>query len=274
MRLTHPVLAFFGLTFLISGAAAAPLIASLHGFLPVAVPPFLGLAAAVGPGIAALAITIREDGWPGAWRLLGSALRWRVGLAWYLVALLFAPIMLAVSFALNAWLGAPFPSLANRLPGLLPLFLMLTLQTGFGEELGWRGFAQRRLQATLSPLRAALLVGIVWSLWHLPLFLIPGSMQWQLWRAGGMLAAVGGYAVYLLFTAVLYALLMNASGSVLMPMLLHGSTNATAWLFSLNEVEEQGVRPMLLFTTLQAVLVTAWLFAGRTLTTSRRLTSA
>lgn len=274
MRLAHPVFAFFGLTFLISGAAAVPLIASLHGLLPVAVPPFLGLVAAVGPGIAALAITILEDGQAGARLLLGSALRWRVGIAWYLVALLFAPIALAASFALNTWLGAPFPSLTNRLPALLPLFLILTLQTGFGEELGWRGFAQRRLQATLSPLRAALVVGTVWSLWHLPLFLIPGSMQWQLWRAGGVFAAICGYTVYLLFTAVLYALLMNASGSLLIPMLLHGSTNAAAWLFSLNEIEEQGVRPMLLFTTLQAALVIAWLFAGRTLATSRRLTSA
>lgn len=274
MRLAHPVLSFFGLTFLISGAAAAPLIASLYGLLPVAVPPFLGLVAAVGPGMAALAVTILEDGWPGARRLLGSAVRWRVGIVWYLVALLFAPILLAASFALNAWLGAPFPPLAHRLPGLLPLFLILTLQTGFGEELGWRGFAQRRLQATLTPLRAALLVGIIWSLWHLPLFLIPGSMQWQLWRAGGLPAAVGGYSAYLLFTAVLYALVMNASGSVLMPMLLHGSTNATAWLFSLNEVEQQGVRPMLLLTTLQAALVIGWLCAGRALPTSRRLTSA
>ncbi len=60
MPLTHSVLAFFGLTFLISGAAAAPLIALLHGLLPDAVPPFFGLVAAVDPGIAALVITIRE----------------------------------------------------------------------------------------------------------------------------------------------------------------------------------------------------------------------
>src|SRR5574341_1019434 len=105
MRLTHPVLAYFGLTFLISAAAAAPLIASLHGLLPLKVPPFFGFIAALGPGIASIAITLSEHGPLGAWRFLASNLRWRVGTVWYLVAVLFAPILLAASFTLNAWLG-------------------------------------------------------------------------------------------------------------------------------------------------------------------------
>lgn len=274
MRLGHPVLVFFGVTFLVSGAAAAPLIASQQGLLPMTVPPFLGLVAAVGPGLAAVATAILEGGRAAAGSLLRSALQWRVGIGWYLAVLLFAPVVLAATFVLNAWLGAPFPSVAQRLPDLLPLFVFLTLQTGFGEELGWRGFAQRRLQATLGPVRAALVVGIVWSVWHLPLFLIPGSMQWQLSRLGGTLAAVGGYSTYLLLTAILYTLVMNASGSLLMPMLLHGSTNAMAWLFSLNEVQRQGIRPMLLLTVLQGAVVIAWLLAGPALNTSRRPTSA
>ena len=274
MRLSHPVLVFCGLTFLVSGAAAAPLIASLQGLLPFPVPPFLGLVAAVGPGLAAVATAILEDGRSGAWSFIRSTLQWRVGIGWYLAVLLFAPVVLATTFALNAWLGVPFPSVAQRLPELLPLFLFLTLQTGVGEELGWRGFAQRRLQATLGPVRAALVVGLVWSVWHLPLFLIPGSMQWQLARVGGTLAAVGGYSIYLLLTAILYALVMNASGSVLMPMLLHGSTNAMAWLFSLNEVQRQGIRPMLLLTVLEGAVVMAWLLVGAALNSSRRLTSA
>ena len=263
MRLAHPVLTCFGLTFLISGAAAGPLIASEHGLLPVALPPFLGLLAASGPGLAALATVSLERGRDGAWRLLSSLLEWRVAPGWYVAVLLFAPLALLAVFSLNTWLGAPFPRVAQRLAEFLPLLLVLTLQTGLGEELAWRGFAQRRLQERFGPLRAALLVGTVWSAWHLPLFLLPGSMQSQLWRVSGALAAVGGYSLYLLLTAVFYALVMNASGSVLMPALLHGSTNATAWLFSLNAVERQGVRPMLLLTALEGVVVVAWLLIAR-----------
>jgi membrane protease YdiL (CAAX protease family) len=222
----------------------------------------LGLLAAVGPGLAAVMTAGIAEGRSGVTRLLSSAIVWRVRVVWYLAALLFAPALLAATFALNAWLGAPFPGVVQKLPGFFPLLLLLTLQTGLGEELGWRGFAQRRLQPQWGLLRAALVVGAVWSAWHLPLFAIPGSMHWQLLRAAGALTAVGGYSLYLVFTAVLYALVMHASGSLLMPILMHGSTNATAWLFSLNEVAIQGVRPMLLLTALHGAVVLVWLLAG------------
>ncbi len=262
-QLTHPVLVFFAFTFAISGILAGPLIASLHGLLPVRLPPVLALLASIGPGLAAVATVALEEGHSGLRGLLNAALHWRVRLVWYLVALLFAPLALTVTFAVNTWLGAPFPSLVERWLHLPLLFLMVTVQTGFGEELGWRGFAQQRLQKDRGPLQAALVVGLAWSAWHLALFVIPGSMQWQLSRAAGALPAVAGYSAHLLLTAVLYAIVMNASGSVLMPILLHGSTNATAWLFSLNDIATQGVRPMVLLTLLEGTVVVAWLLAQR-----------
>ncbi|MEW5984066.1 MAG: CPBP family intramembrane glutamic endopeptidase [Acidobacteriota bacterium] len=263
MQTRQPVGIFFGLTFLISGFAVAPLIAAQYGLAPFPVPPLLGLAAAIGPGIAAVTTVLLEGGRPAVWRLLRSALQWRVPFRWYAGVLLFAPLLLAATYALHAWLGAPLPSVSSRLPQVLPVFLFLMLQTGFGEELGWRGVAQPRLQTTLGLVRAALVVGVVWSFWHLPLFLIRDSMQWQLVRVAGAAAAVGGYSVYLVVTAILFALVMNASGSLLMPMILHGAINATAWLSMLNEVERQGLRPLLLLTVLEAVIVVAWLLGRR-----------
>jgi hypothetical protein len=68
---------------------------------------------------------------------------------------------------------------------------------------------------------------------------------------------------------------MNTSGSVLMPILLHGSTNATAWLFSLNDIATQGVAPMLLLTGLEGAVILVWLLAERLMRGSlRRLTTA
>src|SRR5689334_24183747 len=40
-----------------------------------------------------------------------------------------------------------------------------------GEEVGWRGFLQPRMLKRYPPLAASLMIGVIWSLWHLPLYL-------------------------------------------------------------------------------------------------------
>jgi membrane protease YdiL (CAAX protease family) len=62
---------------------------------------------------------------------------------------------------------------------VLPLFFMVTVVLsplingvfGFGEELGWRGYLLPKLMV-LGKLKAYVLLGVVWGLWHLPLILI------------------------------------------------------------------------------------------------------
>ena len=46
-----------------------------------------------------------------------------------------------------------------------------------GEEIGWRGYAQPALERDRSPLAAALILGVLWGLWHLPTFVLPGLPQ-------------------------------------------------------------------------------------------------
>lgn len=62
---------------------------------------------------------------------------------------------------------------------MMPLFFLQILFFGgaLGEEFGWRGFAQPRLQRLLNPIMTSLILGSIWSLWHLPLFFIVGTVQ-------------------------------------------------------------------------------------------------
>ncbi len=78
-----------------------------------------------------------------------------------------------------------------------------TLFLGGLEEPGWRGFAQPHLQRRLTPVRATLLVGVVWGLWHLPI------------EPLAILVTVP--------LSFLYAWLLNRTGSVLLCILLHAS---------------------------------------------------
>lgn len=88
---------------------------------------------------------------------------------------------------------------------------------GFGEEVGWRGFALPRLQARRSALAAALIVGVVWALWHLPLFAFAGGLSAK--GIGGVL----GWLFSILTGSILMTFLFNQSGgSVLAVALFHG----------------------------------------------------
>ena len=59
--------------------------------------------------------------------------------------------------------------------------MTLLADTGpLGEEFGWRGFALPRLLQRPSALAAALILGVVWWAWHLPLFFISSMSQWEL----------------------------------------------------------------------------------------------
>ncbi len=59
-------------------------------------------------------------------------------------------------------------------------FLIIGFAFGALEEVGWRGYAQELLQRQMPIWWAGLLIGVFWSLWHLPLFFVEGSYQWQL----------------------------------------------------------------------------------------------
>lgn len=66
------------------------------------------------------------------------------------------------------------PQVRAHIPSIL-MFIFYTFFLGpFPEELGWRGYWLDKLKGHLSGLQASLLIGLVWALWHIPLFLVKG----------------------------------------------------------------------------------------------------
>ena len=88
-----------------------------------------------------------------------------------------------------------------------------------GEELGWRGFLQRRLQRRLSPLSSALIVGVVWAFFHAPLWLAPG----QVWAS----LPFWSFGLVCVSSSVVFAWLVNGTGgSMAIASLFHFLLNA------------------------------------------------
>jgi len=136
-----------------------------------------------GPSIAGVITIALVSGKDGLRDLVRRALKWKVGLKWWLIAL-FLPMLLTIAaLSVNLLMGASTPTFAAIKTEwyLLPVFFLITIIGGpLGEEFGWRGFMLPNLQKRTSPWLASVLVGLMWGLWHIPLFFKPDEFHYQL----------------------------------------------------------------------------------------------
>jgi len=166
------VFAFFGLTMASSWGLWWPIA------LGSAESAVAELIAVFGPTIAALVPTGYLHGWTGPVRLGRRLRHWRVAPRWHLLGLGLSPALLLVAVGVHRATGRSLQPLFPPDPPILVVGFVYVLVTSVaGEEPGWRGFALPRLQRSYSALTASLLLGAVWSLWHLPLFYKPGDLQ-------------------------------------------------------------------------------------------------
>jgi len=125
----------------------------------------------------AILLAARENRQKGVGALLERLKIWDVGWRWWVVAALVQPIvLLLVALAYNTLGGSselPFYKHLNVVE--LPVQVVLLTIATLGEEIGWRGFALPTLLKKHSPLRASLLIGFIWSVWHIPFWLLQDS---------------------------------------------------------------------------------------------------
>ena len=137
---------------------------------PIAGPQFVHVALVffvASPSVFGVIFTRIVDGKAGFRELLSRAVRWRVHPVWYVVSLLFIPAVIGLSVFIRGLFGADLSQLdvAGQLSFALPIALLAAVM----EEFGWRGFMLPRLLKGGSALRASLIVGAVWALWHAPI---------------------------------------------------------------------------------------------------------
>ena len=229
-------LKYFVLTFAFTWALWVPATLEARGLIsPLPVPAtFLG---AFGPLVAAVVVTALEGGRAGLRSLLGRVARWRVAPVWYAVAILGPIAMTLGAITLHTALGGQPPSLGlmiGALPTLVFVSVYMMLTVALGEEVGWRGYALPALQARYSALVASLILGVLWALWHLPMFFNPDTLYINLPFALWLACAVP--------VAVLITWLFNsAGGSALMAIFFHAVLNASSELWK--TIPEYSIEP-------------------------------
>ena len=168
--------------------------------------------AVYAPAIAELAVLVYRQGVGSLPRFLSRLLLWRASIWWYAMMALFLPLVFHVSALFNPdALNTLFP-FASVSAYLSALFFMAI--KGPVEEIGWRGLALPLLQRRMAPMWAALVLGAVWAVWHLPAFMLSGTPQ-STWALAPFL--VGTLALSVIVTP----LFNHSCGSILLPALFH-----------------------------------------------------
>jgi membrane protease YdiL (CAAX protease family) len=219
----HPVLAFTVLAYTISWICWLPLLADRQGWASLSASSYLHLVGGLGPAVAALVVTAAVAGRSGLVDIVRRTVAWRGRLRWIALAVLGPLVVFAAAVLVAAAVDGVLPDLSRfgastEYPALpLGVFWIASLLFyGFGEEIGWRGFAQPALQRRRSALGAALVVSVIWAGWHLPLFGITAT-----YRA---MPAVGFFGFFLSMVAgalVLAWLYLRSRGSILVVALFH-----------------------------------------------------
>lgn len=219
----HRILAYFILTLAISWSIELPLVASAQGWITTPIPFAIHYLASLGPLLAAVIMTWAIGGTDGLKELWGRITLWRVGRTGAAFAILSPVFLFALASITIRLMGGEWPDLrllgeVNYLPFLGIWVLPLWLATyGFGEEIGWRGFALPHLQKGRSALSASMILGLMWSLWHVPAFLYLDTYV----NAGG-LAMFPAVAFGIVLGAIVLTWLYNTTGgSVLMVAVWH-----------------------------------------------------
>jgi membrane protease YdiL (CAAX protease family) len=201
MMKRHPLLTFFILAYVFSWGSYYILSGPLLF-------PF-------GSVLAAVIVASVAQGRSGLKDLLHRCLRWRVGLRWYVAALL-VPVAIALAAVwLNRLLGAAVSVTAQLGPwyNFFILFPLALIDAPLWEESGWRGYALPRFPAARSPLANSLILGLLLAGWHLPIALSEPSLS-----APYLIAAIASAVV----TNWIY---YNTGGSALLAILYHTAAN-------------------------------------------------
>ncbi|WP_255194978.1 type II CAAX endopeptidase family protein [Halorarius litoreus] len=243
---------FLALTFGFSWAVWLPAALEAQGVVGSA--PTLPNVGAFGPTVAAFVLAAYAGGVGGAVRLAKRAVTLDYPKRWLLVAVGLPLVVvgsgLAVAVATDT--RPSFPWAGN--PGLLPLAYVFVFLLGgpVQEEFGWRGYLLDALQDRGGATVAGVVVGLVWALWHVPLFFIPSETIYYE-------SSFVGFAVSITLLSVLMTWVYNNTGGSLLPMLLmHATWNWAQGMFPVLESDPGSLAFVLVQAALVVVVVAYW----------------
>jgi uncharacterized protein len=177
----------------------------------------------LGPSPTGIGLTRIVDGREGVRSLLSRMFQWRLPVKWYAVLFIPPALVLTVLFGLKTFVS---PSYA---PNYFLMGILFGVPAGYLEEIGWMGYAFPKMRLQDNALAPSILLGLLWSIWHLPVidYLGTATPHRTYWLP-----------FFLAFTAVMTAMRVlicwtySNTRSVLLAQLMHISSTGSLVIFS------------------------------------------
>lgn len=212
---------FFLLTFALTWGAWQAVALAPPGSMVFAVGGPVFLLGVFAPGLVALALTAVAEGRTGVVGLLARIGQWQVSWRLYAMAIGYMAASKLFAALVHRIVVGEWPTFGDTPVVLMAGAILVSTWVQAGEEIGWRGYALPRLATHLGLGGASVLLGVIWALWHLPLFMMQAT------DSTGQ-----SFPIYLLHVTALSVamawLYWKTQGSLLLVMLMHASVNNTS----------------------------------------------
>lgn len=222
----YPVASYFAATFAISWLGAFA-VAAPHFVRHEPLPRMTGIlmfpAMLIGPSLSGIVLKRIVDGKRGLRELFVAMFRAPASASWY-GALLVPPfLVLTVLLLLERFVSAVYA------PNRFFLGILFGIPAGFLEEIGWTGYVFPKMRSEGNGLAPSILLGLMWSLWHLPVVnylgtVTPHGVYW--------LPFFLAFSLAMTPMRVLIAWIYTNTKSVLLAQLMHVSSTASLVIFS------------------------------------------
>lgn len=247
LMIEHPSIAFICLTLMISLTSFGFMIKIPGAQTPQAITGLpVWLIAIWSPNIAAILIWVIKKDLSSNLHLAFSFSRF----SWWSLLVL-APLLIAAILLLIEIANGNTIEWSNfKWRYLLPLIFINLIMGPLGEELGWRAFLYPDLKISYGWMAGALMVGIIWTLWHGPLwFLDSPQSKIPFWA----------FSINVVILSILMSMIYNNSeGSIISVILLHLTFNMSLGIIDILNTHQPGefvIKSLHFYVPLVVILV-------------------
>jgi membrane protease YdiL (CAAX protease family) len=173
---------------------------------------------AISPGLVAICITAKTQGAEGVKLLITQISFKKTGVLWYIFAITFFALIKGLAALVFFLIYNSWPQFGTTSGYVMLAGIAISMWAQAGEEIGWRGYALPLMSKQFGLARSGVLLGIIWGLWHLPLFYFEAADTFH-----------QSFPLYLLqvtgISVVMTWLFWKVNGNLLPLMVFHAAIN-------------------------------------------------